>query len=395
MKENVQVVTTEAEFNNAINMVNQNQCSMIDIQASFTLTNDTNKITNSVGIMSSNSSRITDGGYAVLHISKGAQVTFSVNAGGGSGTCVIDGSGEDSALIGKTGGAIANLMIQNDGVLVIEQPDMFSTSAININPISGMRIRGILLNSGPITVTESIIQAGPVQKSSYSAKLMGKDNFQLAAPCFGALNLSYESYLMIASGITLLAGKTTVYPMCYISSDGTGSIWSKDKIDVMGSVMHASGMIQGVNVHYVELFNGGIFCGALNADGSAVFNNGKADRIQNTSGVFDMGISGNCTVGEYVQTGGTLQFEIPNFTGVASFLNISKSAEITGGKFLISSGLYFVPDGTTSQTIKLITAPNPDVLNKLSSMVQFSSFPSGITPSVSVTGNTLNLVLTV
>lgn len=390
------IVNSENELNNAIAFVNKGGASKIDIQTSFILTKNTNHIEKSVDIISSNNSELKDGGFTLLHIKNGAQVSFAVSSLG-TGVNIVDGCGCGSALIGKTGGSLANLTVQNDGIFIVNSGERFFVqNEINILPGSGiaagMRVDGILFNNGKISATQGIITTGAINQGSFI------DSIKLGQPSICDLDLVSESYLKINSNIKLLAGKVNVNPMCSITSDGTSLIWSKDIIKVLGNNMQISGSIQGVNVNDIELIDSGLFCGVTNsATGFCEFKNGKANSILNTSGVFDMGISGTCTVNYYKQINGTLQFTLKDFTATASLLKIFNGLSIEGGKFIISSYLQYIPPHTTTfQKIKIVESISNTInLQQLAKIVTFANFPTGVMPSVTVEGNYLYLILNI
>lgn len=384
------IVNSEKELNNAIDLVNKEQYTAIDIRASFTLTNNVNSIEKSVEIFSSNNCEIKDGGFGLLSIINGAYVCFSASSLG-NGTSVVDGS----TLVGKTGGSLSNLIIQNDGNFIINSGERFFiqndiTIQSGSNIAAGMLVDGILFNNGKISATQGIITTGAANQRNFI------DSIKLGQPSICDLDLQSESYLKINSNIKLLAGKVTVNPICKVISDGTSSIWSKDVIKVIGNNIQDSGTIQGVSVNDIELIDGGLFCGMADNNGFCDFKNTKANTIINTSGIFDMGVSGICTVNYYKQQTGNLQLTLKDFSGNASLLKILNTLEISGGKFLIYSYLQYVPEGTKSQKIKIVESISTNInLQQLANIASFVSFPSGIAPSVEIDGNALYLILTV
>src|SRR5438874_2327513 len=75
-------VTSEAALNAAIANINSGGGdTTIDVQGSFTLTDDVTSVTASMTITSSNGSAVNDGGHAFLTVGNSATVTLSLNAG--------------------------------------------------------------------------------------------------------------------------------------------------------------------------------------------------------------------------------------------------------------------------------------------------------------------------
>lgn len=372
------IVHSEMELNLAIENINKlsAESNVIDVQSGFTLTENTTVISQNMTLMSSNNSAITDGGFSVLSINNGAQVNLSMKAGG-TGTVYVNGDGANSTLSGLTGGEVNTVFLENDGRLLVEEGQQFTTGHIDIEPISGASISGTLNNSLVMHINQGIVS-----------------NAQNTNAQMQDLDLFYQAFLKIASGTTFTVANLTAQSISSVNSDGTGTLKCKGKILLTGDVNSytTQGQILGANVEgEVIMENGGTYSSSIDQNGTP---GGNATAVTNNSGIFDLGHAGDWNVGTYTQTGGLLRVTLPDFTGSAPVLNI-KNASITGGEIHINAGIYYLPSGTTSQNIKLISASGKLNISDLATMVKFQYFPDGITPSVQQKGNDIYLVLTV
>jgi len=389
-------VSNETEYNAAISKVNAGLAGTIDIVSSFSLSADASALTKSAVIRSSTNSEIQDAGFAALHARNGAVVTLGMRVTG-TGTSIVDGQGKNGKLVGVSGGALANLTVGDDATLEIPEGERFLVEGtLTLGLQGGLVLAGILFNSLPVVTAQSLItvKGSPEARSGRNSL---DEEVLLAQPSMGPLDLSDESFLTIDPGVFLILGKTTIGKICQLSSNGTASVWSKDTIEVIGNNFQDPGSFQGTNVHKIELKDGGQFCGIVSdAHPHGVFNGNTAHTLTNTSGDFQIGAEGACTVKNYFQSGGNLKFQIDNFNGRTAHLTLSDTVDVTGGTLQINAGLYYVPPGTRSTVSTLITAPGSSAgLHDLAQRVQFNAFPDGITPSVEVSGDKLNLVLTV
>ncbi|MEM5582213.1 hypothetical protein WNZ15_07090 [Roseibium sp. AS2] len=399
----IQTVSTEAEFNSAIALVNSGQIQTIDVVGSFTLSADTTPIQKNAEIRSSTDSEIHDGGFSVIRVENGAQVMFSVRAKG-TGTSHVDGP-NGTALMGIAGGSLANVFA-NNGLFHIPPGEMFSTEAVSITNFAELKLGGRLFNEGEVSVSSEslvIVENRPQDKSVRDSMV---EHYKTAEPAMGALTMEYQSetFMTIPADTVVIVGKTTIDTLSKVSSDGTGTVWSADTIKVSGNNFQDPGEIVGTNVNKIELINSGRFCGKTSATyPHGVFEGNTADTVINTSGDFQMGTMGSCSVKHYKQTGGDLRFVIDNFKGRTAHLTLWESVDVSGGTLEIIAGLFYIPDGTKSTVSTLITAPGSSAgLQELAQRVAFKGFHEiepnehlTLTPSVEVAGDRLNLVLTV
>ncbi|PVB61029.1 hypothetical protein [Labrenzia sp. 011] len=388
-----QNVSTEAEFNSAIANVNSNQTQVIDIVASFTLSADTTPLNKNAKIKSSTGSEIFDGGFSVLTVENGAKVTFGVRSKGTGMSNVFGPNG--SALIGVQGGSLANVTA-DQGLFHVPSGEMFSAGGVSITNFAELKLGGRLFNEREVRVSsESIVtvESGEQDNSVQDSQV---EQYNTAEPAMASLIMEYQSetFMTIPSDTVVILGKTTVDTLCQIQSDGTGTIWSNDTIEVSGNNFQDPGQIIGANVPKIELNNGGRFSGNISStDPYGAFDGNTADTVTNTDGDFQMGTKGSCSVKHYKQTGGYLKFRIDNYEGHTSHLSILETLDVSGGVLEITAETY--PDHPRSTVSTLITAPGPSSdLNKLAELVHFNSFPSNITPSLQVVGNELRLSLT-
>ncbi len=370
------VVTSEAELNKAIAVINASgQSTTIDVQRSFTLTGNATAITASLTMLSSNGSAIDDGGFVLLDISNGAIVGVALQAAG-SGTNAVHGQGENTTLKGLTGGAVAAVDMDDGGLLIVDNGQTFKTGAVKLLSPFGCEavIRGTLDNSGPMFVVQGTVNVGGGQ--------------------MGDLDVAYQSFLTIKPNTVFKAGKVKVRLESQILSDGTGTLVTDGPLMVYGvGWRHSPAQVLGMNVGDITLIELGTFGSTQSSHGTP---GGSAGAVTNISGLFELGHEGLWTIGSYTQqTGGTLKIHLPDFSGKAPFLNISGKATFSGGKVAIGPDIYYLPPGTQNQKIKLITAAGGLSPSNLSSLVTFSAFPTGITPSLLQDANNLYLILTV
>eukprot|EP00903_Cladosiphon_okamuranus_P001782 g1780.t1 len=388
-------VSSEAEFNAAISKVNAGEASTIDIAASFSLSGDTTAFEKDAVVTSSTNSEIHDVGFAVLTVNLGACVTFGVRATG-TGRSIINGNGDNSCLKGVTGGALPNLTVGDDAGFEIPSGERFTIDGnLTLGVFGGLKLGGILFNRLPVETAQSIIIVNGTPEGQSGRNSLEED-LRLAQPAMGPLTLEDESSVKIDPGVFFIVGQTSINKICQVCSDGTASLWSKDTIEVVGNNFQDPGSIQGTNVHKIELKDGGKFSGVITGSHPhGVFNGNTAHTIINTSGDFQMGSTGTCTVKNYQQSGGNLKFQIDNFKGETAHLTLSETVDVTGGALEINAGLYYVPAGTQSTVSTLITAPGSSIgLQNLAQRARFNAFPDGLTPTVRISGDTLELVLT-
>ncbi|POF31762.1 hypothetical protein [Roseibium marinum] len=394
----IYVVSNETEFNQAIDKVNAGGHDKINIVAPFTLTDNTRPFTKSAEVTSSTDSEIHDGGFSVVTVKNSAIVKFGVRSKGTGTSYVIGPNG--SALVGVSGGSLANLAVLESGKFKVPSGEKFSIGgALSLGHYSELTLGGILYNNQPVTTDRSLVTVEGSLGSASNQDHEGEGILQ-AEPAMGPLILAGETFMTIAPDTVVILGKTKVDTICQIKSDGTGSVWSADTIEVVGNNLQDPGQIAGTNVSTIELKNGGLFCGRV-SDG--VFDGNTADTIINTSGDFQMGAKGSCTVKDYKQTGGHLKFQIDNFEGHTAHLSLSETVDVSGGNLEIEARLYHIPDSTKSTVSTLITAPGSSAgLQELAHRVEFKGFHAiepnkklTLTPSVEVVGDKLNLVLTV
>jgi len=389
-------VSNETEFNAAISDANAGNANTIDIVAPFSLSADTTALKKNAEIRSTTNSEIQDGGFAVLTVEDGAEVTFGVRTTG-TGTSIVNGQGDNSRLKGVSGGGLANLTVGNDAGFEVPAAEKFfidGTLTLGLN--GGLVLGGILFNRLPVVTAQSLITVKGSPENGTGRSCLEED-VHLAQPAMGPLTLCDESFVNIDPDVFFILGRSTIDKICQLSSDGTASVWSKDTIEVVGNNFQDPGSIQGTSVHKIELKDGGQFCGKISGTHPhGVFDGNTAHTITNTSGDFQMGSTGTCTVRNYCQTGGRLKFQIDNFKGQTAHLTLSETVDVSGGEFQINAGLYYVPAGTRSTVSTLITAPgSPTGLQNLVQHARFNAFPDGITPSLQISGDRLNLVLTV
>lgn len=377
-------VSSETELNNAIQSANAGNIinPIIDVTTGFTLTADVTPINVNMTIVSGNNVVVNDGGFSVLTIGNGAVVGFSLNAGG-TGTVYINGAGQDSTLLGLTGGVVANVQVYNDGVLQVNSGETFQTGTVNVvaeSTESGITLNGTLNNTEPIQCNLGLIS-----------------NSAGTNPQVGTIHLNGGSYLNIAPGTTFTASNIRVSIISAINSDGTGYLVCPGELKVIGNPtgMNDAGSINGVNVQgNIILETEGTYTCCSSEAPPCSTPGGTATLITNKSGIFDLGTTGTWNIGTYNQSGGFMRITLPDFTGDAPLLNVSTSANFTGGKIQINAGIYYLPGGTTNQNIKIITAGLLNISN-LAELVVFQNFPQGLVPSVNQVGNDLYLVLTV
>lgn len=389
-------VSSETELNAAIAKVNAGETNTIDIVASFSLSADTTAFQKDATVTSSTDSEIQDGGFAVLTVEQGAAVTYGVRASG-TGRSIINGNRSNSRLKGVTGGALPNLTVGNDAGFEIPAGERFTIDGnLTLGVYGGLILGGILFNRLPVVTAQSIITVKGTPEGQSGRSCLDED-LKLAQPAMGPLTLEDESFLKIDLGVFFIVGRTAIDKICQVSSDGTASLWSKDTIEVVGNNFQDPGSIQGTNVHKIELKDGGQFCGIVSdSHPHGVFNGNSAHTIINTSGDFQMGATGTCSVRNYQQSGGNLKFQIDNFKGLNAHLTLTDTVDVSGGTLEINAGIFFVPVGTKSTVSTLITAPGSSAgLQSLAQRARFNAFPDGITPSVRISGDALELVLTV
>jgi len=353
------LVNNETELNSVIAEINSGSViNTIDIQSSFSLTADTINITKSMNISSSNNSVITDGGYAALHIKRGAVVTLKMKITG-SGMSIIDGSGEDSTLKGVTGGEIANLYVTNGGGLDVSLGENFTTAAVTVDAAigAGANISGILNNTQPMTLSGGIIT---------NPEGHGQMN---------DLTMLYESFFNLTSNSTFKAKKVTASNICQISSDGTARLDASEGIVAKSTSWVYNGRVQGVNVDTIMLEKGGLYTGAKGYQSTKGCNVGK---VNNDKGTFDLGQKGNWNCGSYLHTDASLEAYLPNFNGDGPMLTIKDKGSFSGGTVDIHATIYYLPSHATGGSFVLISAPSGHMSGLHTDMVKFHNFPSGV-----------------
>lgn len=358
------VVTNENELNNVITEINSgSQTNLIDVQSSFSLTADTTHITQNLTLSSSNNSIISDAGFAALYLKKGAQVTLSMSITG-TGTSIIDGSGDDSTLIGVTGGEIANLNIINGGALNVPLNQTFKTAAIDVDAAigAGANISGVLNNTQPMTLSNGIIENPDGQ---------GQLN---------ELNMYYESFLKLSANSTFKAEKITVNNICQISSDGTAQLNVSQNIIAKSTSWVYSGIVQGVNVNTLTLEQGGVYHGA---NGFQSKHGCTVETLENNNGTFNLGQNGTWNCHSYTHKGNaSLEAYLPNFNGDAPTLNITEQAIFSGGTIDIHSIIHYLPSHATGGSFVLITAPSGQLSGITKDMIKFHHLPSKLDTEV-------------
>jgi hypothetical protein len=368
------VVTTEAQLNAAIVTINNgSDNTTIDVQQGFTLTGNAVAITANLTIMSSNGSAINDGGNAFLTITNGAVVFLSLTAGG-SGTNLVDG--DTTTLNGLTGGALANLGLQNGGILTIAAGQRFATAAVNLSSFGGINIGGTLDNSAPIVAVQSLI-------TTTANGAQAND-----------INLYGESFLTIASNTVFKARQVIVDVIAQIAASGAenATLANSGELIVQGqTVYNEPGSLYGVNVGNVTLRSLGRF--TCIQPPSATTPGCSAGAVKNNGGHFNAGQGGTWNVASYEQTDGCLTLTLPDFSGAAPIVNIAGKATCTGGEIQICPAIFYVKKPITNKVITLLTAAGG--LSLTNTPVKFLNFPTGVAPGLSITNKGIAIKLTI
>lgn len=367
------VVKNEAELNSAIVNINQgSQANTIDVQSSFSLTQNTVTLTESMLLMSSNHSTIDCNGFIGLSISNGATVSLSMVIEGD--VCVHDASA-GTTLNGLTGGQVANL--QNNANFVVPFGNTFTAQYV----AGGAQVCGTLRNApinayGPFTVVTN------TGAGNQNTTAVGNVN---------DVALNNEAVMIIQSGTLFHAKAVSVGELSSISPSGSknGTLAVSHGLSITGqNTLQMPGFVYKTNVlGKVTLTNGGIY-GAEFLSGHG----GQATEINNQSGRFWLGSEGTWQVATYMQHQGELSFNVPysNNSYVAPLLQ-SDSINISGGCIKIEARTFYIPVGFQSQTLLLMTATSSLSIPLLQSIVEFVGFPAGLSTTVSQEGNSVYL----
>ncbi|MBM3650249.1 MAG: hypothetical protein FJX11_20925 [Alphaproteobacteria bacterium] len=386
------VVMSETALNQAISDVNAGRATAIDVQRTFELTHDVRIITADVTIGSSNGSAIQSTGYSFLNISSPhladhrTRVTVSLRVVGNN----VNYVGEGSRLIGLTGGVIGDVELTN-ATLEVPAGQTFETGAVRTHGslTCGVEVLGTLDNRGPIVCGNATSFSGQSIVQNQIGTQTGDGRIT------GSVELRYLSYLIIPSNTNFTVGKVVVGANCQVTSDGSGGLVCRDL--TASGVWEVEAAVVGVNVTNITLQPYGSYGGAVVGDSGYGSSGGMAGAIVNNGGRFDLGIAGTWSVRNYTQSAaGVLTVEVDNFQGGRTpVLDIEETALFSDGSLLIRARKYFVLPGTRSSKTRLITARHGFSGGPITSMVLFRDFPTGITPSVMLSGNDLYLVLTV
>jgi hypothetical protein len=370
------VVSSEAQLNAAIVAINNGgDDTTIDVRQGFTLTADVTAVAASMTITSSNGSAINDGGNAFLTVTNGAIVSVGLNAGG-SGVNVVDGGGNGSAIIGLTGGTLANLSLENGGGLTVAAGQRFATGGINANSFAGITLGGVLDNSEPIVAFQATI-------TTTATGAQANDIW-----------LQEESFLTIASNTAFKARRVTVGLIAQIAASGNANatLDNSEELLVLGqTVMNEPGSLYGVNVRNVTLQSLGRF--TCIQPPSATTPGCNAAVVKNKGGHFNAGQGGTWNVASYEQSDGRLILTLPDFTGAAPLVNVSGKVDCTGGEIQVWSQLQYVAKPITNKEITLVVAAGG--LNLANTPVKFMAFPTGISPGLSITNKGIAIKLTI
>ncbi len=310
-------ITDEAEYAEAIELVNSGLAFVIDVVKPFKLTKTAGWFLRSAWLTSSNGSYIEDQGLSSVQV-KGLSVTLalSLRVLGRGLNQIFEGQ-----LAAEPGAELPTvLLVQKGGLSVPAGTDFMLSQGLDATPRGGLLLGGVLRVAQPVGMREAQVVFSP------------EDGWPCAI--HQAVIAEQGSVLALTPGGRAYVERLTLKEASRLECmDGRARLDSDSAIVLESGQPDKPARMRGVDADAVHLKSGGVYeCRGHGAWADAP---ARIEDLHNEGGVVDLEGDARLICQRLVQTAGDIRFELSDPHAPPPRLILDDHAEMRGGRLVV------------------------------------------------------------